>query len=108
MADQIFSQQAKLIQRVVMKNTKDEMLRDIITGEASLASFEEKGSITFEGLLEKLDAIVSSSESEDRVRAAGMAITRLKSDMAARCASDGNDDEHSVYSSRDPDETPRS
>lgn len=48
-----------------VKYSKDEILRDTLTGEAALALLEENGSVTFTGVLEKLDSVKTSSGSED-------------------------------------------
>lgn len=91
-----------------MKYSKDEMLRDTLIGEAALALLQENGGVTFSGVLEKLDLIKNASSSEDKIRAAGMAIREIKADMAARRSAEGSGDEHSVYPPQDTDKTSRS
>lgn len=91
-----------------MKYSKDEMLRDTLIGEAALALIEESGGVTFTGVLEKLDLVKASSVSEDRIRAAGMAISEIKADMAARRSVESRGDEHSLHPPQDKDKTSRS
>ncbi|MEB6537107.1 hypothetical protein MXM51_21605 [Pantoea stewartii] len=88
-----------------MKNSKDEMLCDTLIGEAALALLEENGCITFTGVLEKLDSVKKFSVSEDKIRAAGMAISEIKADMAARSSAESSGDENSVRAPQDTDKT---
>lgn len=83
-----------------MTYSKDEKLRDTLIGEAALASLEEQGSVTFKSVLENLDAIMRSSESEEKSRA-------VRADMAARRSPDDRDDDHAAHLSQDADETSR-
>lgn len=99
--------QAKLIQRTIMKYSKEEMLRDTLIGEAALSLLEENGSVTFAGVLEKLDSVKTSAGSEDKIRAAGMAIREIKADMAARRSAEGSGDEHALHPPQDTDKTSR-
>lgn len=90
-----------------MKYSKDEMLRDTLVGEAALALLEENGGVTLTGVLEKLHSVKASSLSEDKIRAAGMAIREIKADMAARRSAESSGDEHSIHPSQDTDKTSR-
>lgn len=90
-----------------MKYSKDEMLRDTLIGEAALALLEEKGGVTFSGVLEKLESIKNASVSEDKICAARMAIREIEADMAARSSAESSGDEHCAHESLDNDETSR-
>lgn len=90
-----------------MKYSKDEMLRDTLIGEAALELFDENGCVTFKGVLEKLDSVRRSSDSEEKVTAASRAIEEIKADMAAQGSADKSSDEHSSHESQNKDETSR-
>ncbi|UYK98873.1 hypothetical protein [Pantoea stewartii] len=90
-----------------MTYSKDEKLRDTLIGEAALASLEDQGSVTFKSVLENLDAIMRSSDSEEKSRAVSMAISEIKADMAARRSPDDRDDDHAAHLAQDADETSR-
>lgn len=100
--------QAKLIQRMIMKYSKDEMLRDTLIGEAALALLEQEGCVTFKSVLERLHTVLSTAGSEDTSRAAGMAIHELRAEMAARTSLPGSDEgDHSPFLSVGKNETSR-
>jgi len=91
-----------------MKSHTTKARVEILIGEAALALFDEKASVSWTGILRKLEAQLSAEHDESRVEVFKMAIEDIRTEINRRGSDRDSDNEvQSATASEDSDRTSR-